>query len=154
MASSVPSSPTNGLSRSISCGFDPETGKFRFFNSAFKSLTFMSSRRDRGPLAENEDDSALPAPEFDAGRGAMAGDIAADAELAVAAGAATAAAITAVLAERMAVKLAGVASPGTAPLLLPLLLGGLLAGKMICGYLCCHSSCHWRKSCCCWSNSS
>lgn len=34
---------TNGLSLSINCGFEPETGKFRFFNSHFKSLTFMSS---------------------------------------------------------------------------------------------------------------
>lgn len=45
LAVSVASSPTNGRSRSISCGFDPDTGKLRFFNSAFKSLTFISSRR-------------------------------------------------------------------------------------------------------------
>jgi hypothetical protein len=28
-----------GLNRSISCGFEPDTGKFLFFSSAFKSLT-------------------------------------------------------------------------------------------------------------------
>lgn len=45
VAVSVPSSPINGRRRSINCGFDPETGKLRFFNSAFKSLTFISSSR-------------------------------------------------------------------------------------------------------------
>jgi hypothetical protein len=45
VAVSVPSSPINGRRRSINCGFDPETGKLRFFNSAFRSLTFISSSR-------------------------------------------------------------------------------------------------------------
>ena len=42
---SVPSSLVNGRSRSMSCGFDPETGRFLFFSSAFRSLTFISSSR-------------------------------------------------------------------------------------------------------------
>jgi hypothetical protein len=45
VAVSVPSSPINGRRRSINCGFEPETGRLRFFNSAFKSLTFISSSR-------------------------------------------------------------------------------------------------------------
>lgn len=34
----------NDRSLSINCGFGPDTGKLRFFSSAFKSLTFKSSR--------------------------------------------------------------------------------------------------------------
>ena len=33
-----------GLNLSINCGFGPETGRFRLFNSALSSATFISSR--------------------------------------------------------------------------------------------------------------
>jgi hypothetical protein len=34
-----------GLNRSISCGFEPDTGKFLFFSSAFKSLTAKANNQ-------------------------------------------------------------------------------------------------------------
>lgn len=38
----------NGFNLSISCGFEPDTGKFRRFNSTLRSLTFISSNLPKG----------------------------------------------------------------------------------------------------------
>lgn len=43
---SVASSGKNGLRRSISCGFGPDTGKLRRFRCIFKSETFIFSNRE------------------------------------------------------------------------------------------------------------
>jgi hypothetical protein len=37
-----------GFSLSINCGLGPDTGKLRFFSSAFKSVTFISSKLANG----------------------------------------------------------------------------------------------------------
>lgn len=144
VAVNVPSSPTKGRRRSINCGFDPETGKLRFFNSAFKSLTFISSSRTvirvRGVAVVEATTEVTESfcELLGDGEGAEEVDDGRD-ELAAASIA--------------AVKLLATSSPplDTAAIALCAdgLLHGGLAGKMICGYLCCHSSCHWRNNCCC-----
>lgn len=117
---SVPSSPTNGRSRSINCGLDPETGRLRFFNSAFKSLTFISSRRVRVLVVVT-----------------VAGSFACQ-ELGAGEVAAVDGPVDTALTERMEAKFV----PGSPKVLVDGLLLGALAGSMICGYLCCHSNCH------------
>jgi hypothetical protein len=51
----------NGFRRSINCGFDPDTGKFLFFNSAFKSLT-TERRKCYVKFGDQQFSSVVPLP--------------------------------------------------------------------------------------------
>ena len=142
------SSPlTNGRSRSISWGLEPETGKLRFLSSAFKSLTFMSSSRVSCWLLDEEEflvaavavEVAEATEEVEGGASELlvvvCGGVGADETAVVGCCAAVAARkVAKLLATSPAVLTDELAPLGPTPV--------ALAGKMIWGYLCCHSSCH------------
>lgn len=155
----------NGLSLSINCGFGPETGRFRFFSSIFRSLTFMSSsfvkilRADTGETMDPAVTVGTPAPvpeklppwfsTCESDWGGLDGGL----DWGVA-GWMTGVGHLGDCVTRKVVP----AGPPAAFVMLEIVfwrvvmfstVGFCAAGRIIWGYLCCNSTCHCKNNCCC-----